>query len=122
MGNGQPGLSDYFTPIKQDVNVECARSFGMVSYSVVFPFDIETGGQQIDWRKVGSCLNNRIQKPWLIENFSRLSRINGSAAKNVDTMFGQGANSSAEMLFAVTEVGSERQINNHTLIMKRSIS
>ena len=122
MWNDQAGLSDYFTPIKQNIDVECPRPFELVTGSVVFPLDIETGGQQIDWRKVGSCLNDGIQEPWLIENFSRLGRINRSAAKSVDTMFGQGSNSSAEMLFGVAKVGSERQINNHRFIMKRSIS
>jgi hypothetical protein len=88
MGNVQPGLSDYFTPIKHYVNVECARPFGMVSCSVVFSLDIETGRQQVAGRKARIRLNDRIQEPGLVENFSRRGGINGCAPENVDTMCG----------------------------------
>jgi hypothetical protein len=121
MGNGQPGLSDYFTPIKEDVNVERARPFELVPRSVILSLDIETGSQQFPGGKPRIRLNDCVQEPGLVENFSRLGGINGSALDNVDTMHGQSAYSGAEVLFTIANVGSKRQINDHRLIMERSI-
>ena len=105
------GCIDRFGAVEKDIEVDETRTLGERFLATHLRFDVAKSRQEFWGRQFRLGCENGVEKPGLVEIIDGLGFVNPGGFDDVNAGFRDAADGLAQVLFALANVGSQRQIN-----------
>src|SRR5208283_2200362 len=102
---------DGVVAVEENVQIDEARAFGEGFAAAHGGFDGAKFVQQIEGGQIGLRFENGVEKPGLFEEVHGLGFVDAGEFQDADAGFGEKAERFAQIVFAVADVGSERDVS-----------